>query len=223
MRTHHDLATHRPVTGHQLLAAGRISTFVEESFEVPGPEGPVTVHRQFVSHPGAVAVIALDDDDRVACVRQYRHPVGMTMVEPPAGLLDRPDEDPWLAAQRELAEEAELAADQWAVLADVCLTPGGSSETIRIFLATGLRATAHPEGFHPSGEEYAMDLVWVPLADAVDGILEGRLGSPSLVAGVLALQAARSRSHVLRAPGAPWPARELQRRRLDGLFDELRR
>lgn len=218
-----DRGTPFPVTSHRLLATGRISTFVEETFEVPASGGTETVHRQFVSHPGAVAVIAVDDDDRVACVCQYRHPVGMTMVEPPAGLLDRPDEDPWLAAQRELAEEAQLAADRWSVLADVCLTPGGSSETIRIFLATGLRETESPHGFQPTGEEYSMELIWVPLADVVQGILDGRLGSPSLVAGVLALQAARSGSHDLRSPDAPWPARALQRTRLEGLFDELGR
>ncbi|WP_203566683.1 NUDIX domain-containing protein [Aestuariimicrobium ganziense] len=208
---------------HQVLAAGAISTFVQDEFSLTVDGHTETMRRQYMGHPGAVAIIAIDADDRVACVHQYRHPAGMTMVEPPAGLLDRPDEDPWAAARRELAEEAELAADHWAVLADVALSPGGSMEQIRVFLATGLQPTARPEGFVLEGEERLMGLAWHHLDDLVAGILGGRLSSPSLIAGVLAVKAARSSGTTLLPPDSPWPARAAQRPRLVELLDELAR
>ncbi|NYK32443.1 NUDIX domain-containing protein, partial [Salmonella enterica subsp. enterica serovar Typhimurium] len=90
------------------------------------------INRQYMSHPGAVGIIALDDQDRVAVVRQYRHPVRMVLVEPPAGLLDVEGEDFLAAAQRELAEEAMLSADDWRVLVDIVTTPGGCQESLRI-------------------------------------------------------------------------------------------
>jgi 8-oxo-dGTP pyrophosphatase MutT (NUDIX family) len=166
-----------------------------------------TVVREYVAHPGAVAVLAIDEVDRVLLLRQYRHPVGMSLWEPVAGLLDVADESPWAGAARELVEEAGLVADRWDVLVDAELSPGGTSETIRVYLA---RALAPAPGGRPPGhgEERDLPIAWVPLADAVAGVLAGRLTSPSAVIGVLAAAAAHAAGwSTLRPYDAPWPQR----------------
>ena len=167
-----------------------------------------TVVREYVAHPGAVCVFAIDDADRVLLLRQYRHPVGMSLWEPVAGLLDVADESPWTGAARELVEEAGLVAARWAVLVDAELSPGGSSETIRFYLARDLAPA--PGGRPPGdGEERDLPIAWVPIEDAVNGVLEGRLTSPSSVIGVLAAYASRAAGwSTLRPYDAPWAARE---------------
>ncbi|OYO22238.1 ADP-ribose pyrophosphatase [Enemella dayhoffiae] len=176
------------------------------SDRVQTPDGESMV-RDWVDHCGAVGVIAMDDDGNVIVLGQYRHPLGLRLVEPPAGLLDVRAEAYQKAAERELAEEAQLAARDWRVLVDVVTTPGGVSETLRMYLATGLSAAPVPEGFSFEGEEAHLEHYRVPLVELVDGILAGRLQSPSLVAGCLALWAARDRLDQLRPADAPWPAR----------------
>ena len=105
--------------------------------EVVMPDGSV-VRRDYQVHPGSVAVLALDDEDRVLLIKQYRHPVRHKLWEIPAGLLDVPGENPLHAAQRELYEEAHVKAEDWRVLTDVYTTPGGCDEAVRIFLAREL-------------------------------------------------------------------------------------
>lgn len=197
-----------PVQQREVLARGRVCDFIQDRVEPPRGE-PFT--RQYISHPGAVGIIAVDDRDRVAVVHQYRHPVGLKLVEPPAGLLDVDGEDPLVAAQRELAEEVQLQAETWRVLVDVCTSPGGSQESARVFLAMGLSEAPHPDGFVPEDEEADMQIGWEPFDLLVDGVLAGRLQSPLLVAGVMALAAARGtgRLDTLRAPDAPWPVRDV--------------
>jgi len=166
-----------------------------------------SVRREFVVHPGAVGVIAIDDADRVLMVRQYRHPVGMMLWEPVAGLLDVADESPEVGAARELVEEAGIVASTWHTLIDMENSPGGSSEAVRCYLARGLSPA--PEG-RPigHGEERDMPLIWVPLELAVRHVLAGRLSSPLCVAGVLAAALASARGwSSLRPVDAPWPAR----------------
>ena len=195
-----------PVESTSVLGHGHIADFRED--EIRTPDGSL-IKREYLQHPGAVAVIALDAQERVALVRQYRHPVRHRLVEPPAGLLDVDGEDDLAAVQRELAEEVDLAAGQWHVLVDQFSTPGIVGEAIRVYLARDLRSTGAPDGFVREGEEADMDVVWAPLSDLVDAVLAGRLHNPSLVSGVLAADAARSRGWAsLRPADAPWPARE---------------
>ena len=170
-------------------------------------------------HPGAVVVIALDDHERVLLIRQYRHPVGRYLFEPPAGLLDRADEEPWRTAARELAEESGYAADEWNVLLDLYLSPGGSSEAIRIFLARGLSPL--PDGREHTGEaeEAHLPRAWVPLLEARDLVLSSQIGSPSAVAGILTAVTCRADGwSTLRPADAPWPAREALLH-IDRVFD----
>lgn len=178
--------------------------------EVVMPDGSVA-SRDYQVHPGSVAVLALDDDDRVLLVNQYRHPVRHKLWEIPAGLLDVPGENPLHAAQRELYEEAHVKAEDWRVLTDVYTTPGGCDEAVRIFLARGL-SEAEGERFAAEHEETDMQVARVPLGELVRGILAGDLHNTCLVVGVLSLVAARQGDGVeaLRPALAPWPARPFE-------------
>ncbi|HKN95818.1 MAG TPA: NUDIX hydrolase, partial [Pseudonocardiaceae bacterium] len=105
--------------------------------EVAMPDGQVAT-REVVEHYGAVAIAAVDEQDRIVLIHQYRHPLGRRLWELPAGLLDEPGEDPPHAAARELAEEVGLAATDWSVLLDVAASPGFTDEVVRVYLARGL-------------------------------------------------------------------------------------
>jgi 8-oxo-dGDP phosphatase len=196
-----------PVESSTVLARGNISSYLQD--QVRTPDGQL-IEREYVKHPGAVGVIALDDHHRVALVRQYRHPVRHRLIEPPAGLL-HVGEDYLTAMQRELAEEVGLAARHWAVLVDLFTTPGILGESLRIYLARDLTAVDAPKGFNREGEEAHMDTVWASLDDLVEAVLDGRLHNPTVVSGVLAAWTARERDGFtnLRPAAAAWPAREV--------------
>lgn len=201
-----DEADPAPIHASTLAFGGRIWSVRTDTVEVHGQRAV----RDVQIHPGAVAVIAIDDDERVLLIRQYRHPVAMRLFEPPAGLLDHIGEDPLRTAQRELAEEAGYEAVDWRVLVDLFNSPGGSSEAIRVYLARGLSPL--PDGRQHTGEAEELHLprAWVPLDEARDLILAGRLGSPSAVSGVLAACTARDAGWAnLRPADAEWPVREV--------------
>ena len=171
-----------------------------------------TVTREVVDHTGAVGVVVLDAEDRVLLLRQYRHPVRSYLWEPPAGLLDVAGEDPQVAAARELAEEADLVADEWHVLVDFYNSPGGSTEAFRCFLARGLHEVPESERHQREHEERDMARAWVGLSEARDLVLAGRLHNPTTVCGVLAAAAARDAGWAtLRPADAPWPERSPSR------------
>lgn len=168
------------ITDSELVYEGRVWDIRSDTF-VYG--GDATV-RQYMAHPGAVAVVALDDDNRVLLMQQYRHPIRARDWEIPAGLLDIEGESPALAARRELAEEADLVADSLEPLVSIRTSPGGSDETVHLFLARGLHAT--DEVFAREAEEADIRLEWTPLADAVSAVLEGRMANAILAVGLLA-------------------------------------
>jgi len=186
--------------------------------------GDDVVDRDVIIHTGAVAVIALDPADRVYLLRQYRHPVGMQLFEPPAGLMDVIGEDPLATAQREFAEEAGLVASQWDVLVDFFNSPGGSTEAIRVFLARDVQPRDGGRILTGEAEERSLPGVWVPLDDAVELVLTSKLGNPAAVIGILA--AAQSRAlgwKTLRPASTPWTVRQqlidtgrIRTRRLSG-------
>ena len=190
------------VVASRLVHRGRIWDLASDDVDLG--HGPVVV-RDYVRHPGAVAVIALDDTERVLLVRQYRHPVRSLLWEPPAGLLDLDGENLRDAAERELAEEADLRAQEWAVLADYYTTPGSSDEAIRIFLARGISEVPESERHERQEEERDMATTWIPLDEAVAAVLSGRMHNPSAVVGILAAAQARAQGWApLRDVDAPW-------------------
>lgn len=150
--------------------------------QVRMPDGKV-VGREVIEHPGAVAVVALDERRRVGLIRQYRHPIGQYMVELPAGLLDTPGESARETAKRELAEEAGLAARVWSELAVLHTSPGISAEKVSIFLAAGLSEVPRGEA---TEEEAGIIFFWKPLERAVADVMQGEITNSLAVAGILA-------------------------------------
>jgi ADP-ribose pyrophosphatase len=164
--------------------------------------------REIVEHPGAVGIVALDDEDRIVMVNQFRPALRARLDELPAGLLDVDGEPALRAAERELAEEAKLEARDWKVLLDLHPSPGFSQEAIRIYLARGLTDARHPDGFVAEHEEITMDVSRVPFDDAVGRVLAGDITNSTAAAGILAAAVARARGWTgLREPSTPWPAR----------------
>ncbi|MEN9781849.1 MAG: hypothetical protein RL014_2997 [Pseudomonadota bacterium] len=129
----HPLAEKR--IGGELLFRGKFLTAWRD--EVRLPDGS-TASREYVTHPGAVVVVALLDDGRIVMERQYRYPVGRAMTELPAGKLER-GEDPMWCAQRELLEETGYTANEWAYAGKMHLAIAYSTEIIHICFARGLR------------------------------------------------------------------------------------
>lgn len=164
------------------------------------------VQREVISHPGAVAIVALDGEGKVVLVNQYRSAIDAHLDELPAGLLDVEGESALDAAKRELAEEARLVADQWDVLVDLYSSPGVTTEAIRVFLARGLSAA---EGeFEPEHEEQTLTVSREPLAEAVRRVLSGGITNAPAVAGILAAVHGRATGwRDLRPADARWPAR----------------
>ncbi len=146
--------------------------------------------RTVVTHPGAVAVLALDDAQRVLMIRQYRHAVGRELWELPAGLRDADGETPLRTAQRELAEETGYRAREWHTLVDYFTSPGFSTERMRIFLARGLEHA--DSGYERTQEEKFIVTDWIPLDEAIGLVLAGKLHNGPAIAGLLAGYAARS-------------------------------
>ena len=149
------------------------------------------ITREYIDHPGAVAVLVLDDQDRVCLIRQYRHPIRTREWELPAGLLDFAGESALAAAQRELAEEVDLVAADWALLSDFHTSPGGSNESLRVYLARGV-SDAH-EVFDRTDEESEIEKRWVALDEVVDAVLGRRVQNSILAIAVLAAHASRAR------------------------------
>ena len=195
-----------PVLDGKVLAEGGITTYREDLVRmVDGTEA----RRQYTTHHGAVAVVVLDDTGRMLTLRQYRHPVRRLLWELPAGLLDKPGEHPLEAAKRELYEEAHLQAAEWRVLVDYFNSSGTADEATRVFVARGV-AAADGEPFAREGEEAGIVTQWVPVSDMAARVLDGRVGTSSIVASVPALQLALTRPggwDSLRPADAPWPAR----------------
>jgi ADP-ribose pyrophosphatase len=173
--------------------------------EVRMSDGTVAT-REIVEHPGAVGVVALDDDDRIVLINQYRHPVGRYLDELPAGLLDVPGEAALEAARRELSEEAGITASDWHVLVDLYTSPGMTDEAIRVFLARGLSDAL--ERFAPQHEEITLTVSRIPLDQAVRRALSGEITNAAAVAGICAVALARANGwRDLRPVDAPWSAR----------------
>lgn len=191
------------VTGHRDIWSGRIFSVVSDDVTMPGGG---TATRDYVTHVGAVAVVALDDAGQVVLIRQYRHPVGRHLWELPAGLMDVRGEDLAEAARRELAEEADLTAGAVEVLVDLHSSPGFTNEVVRIFLARDLADVPAGQRHDRRDEEADLQVVRVDLDEAVRMVLAGEITNASCVAGLLAAARARETGFAeLRRPDALLP------------------
>jgi len=175
-----------PLLTTSLVYEGAIWNVVRDTFDYNGE----VLSRDYIDHTGAVAIVALNDDDEVMMIRQYRHAIRTTNWEIPAGLLDIAGEDPLECGKRELLEEADLVAKNWEFLTTLNTTPGGSNEFIHIYIATGLEKIEHD--YVRSGEEADLEMRFVPLATAVEAAISGKIKNQIAVTALLAAYVARS-------------------------------
>jgi ADP-ribose pyrophosphatase len=177
------------------IYAGRVISLRKDTVAMPGGGDSV---REVVHHPGAVGIVAIDDDDRVVMLRQYRHPVRAHLWELPAGLRDVDGEPPVASARRELAEETQLAAARWSLLTTQHPSPGFCDELVLLYLAEGLTDVSRPDGFTVEHEELDMTVERVPLAEAVQWVFDGKVRNSLAVIGLLAAAQVRATSPRLR-------------------------
>jgi 8-oxo-dGDP phosphatase len=187
------------VTDHPLVDQAHALPVVAEEHRFTGAKWSVwsetvdidghVVVRDVLRHPGAVAVAAVDDAGRILLIRQYRHPVGAYLWEIPAGLLDQPGEDPLACARRELLEEAGVSAEHWSPLLTLALSPGGTSERITVYRATGLHVDPGARPHTGEAEERELPQRWATLPEAVERCLDGSITNATAVAAILALHA----------------------------------
>lgn len=179
-----------PMAGSQpVYASPYLSVAVDTIVAADGARHPRVVVRPH----GAVGIIAVDADDRILLVEQYRHPVGQRLLEIPAGTLDVVGESPVDAAVRELAEEADLRAGHWESVLHLLATPGYSSEGWEVFRACDLSPVAEAERTERKAEEAGMVQWWIPFADALEAVLAGRIRDSMTVSAILATHVLRGR------------------------------
>lgn len=150
-----------------------------DHWKVRLPNGE-TALREVVRHPGASAVVAVDQENRVVLVRQHRIAAGRLTFEIPAGKLDHPGEDALQCAKRELEEETGLSAESWRFLTIMDTTPGFCDEKISLYLAAGL--SQHEA--HPDGDEF-VSVVRLPISRAVQKVMDGSFRDGKTALGIL--------------------------------------
>jgi ADP-ribose pyrophosphatase len=189
-------ATWPVVSSEDLFRDDWVLALRRDVVHVPG-HGEETFRRLVLEHPGAAVVLAADARGRVCLLRQYRHAAGAWFIELPAGLCDTEGEDPLVVAQRELREEAGLAAEEWTLLGSTYSSPGITTERVHLYLAQGLTEVGRG-GFEPTHEEAEMQVFWASLEDVLEAILDGRVSDgPTVLAVLLTV------TRTLSARGAP--------------------
>ena len=187
------------VRSHTERLRNKVFSIVTDEIVMPGGD---VVTRDYMVHVGAVGVVALDADGRVALVRQYRPALRHVLWELPAGLVDVPGEPLADAAARELAEEVDLVAARWDLLAEVHPTPGCSNEKIRLFLAREISAVPPEQRHERTHEEAEIELHWVDLDEAVTMALSGEITNAACIIGVLGAARARDRDFATLRPAS---------------------
>ena len=172
------------VVGSEVVHRGRLGDFRVDTVRFSDGR---TSTREILGHPGAVAIVALDPDDNVLLVRQWRTAAGRAMLEIPAGTLDRLDpagtiEDPERAAPRELEEETGYRAASWRKLAAFWTAPGFASELMHLYLATNL-SPAHGDRLGPDEDE-RLELIRLPFGAALAAIEQGEICDAKSIVGL---------------------------------------
>ncbi len=184
----------------ETIYVGKIFALRADEVRMPGGS---TAKREVVENFGAVAVLAIDEENNIVLVYQYRQPLGRRLWELPAGLLDLGDEPPHVTAARELHEEVGLSAEDWRVLVDLDTAPGFSDESVRVFRATVLSDIDRPDSHD---EEADLVVKWFPLVEAVRMVFSGEIVNSIAVAGILAAHAMPD-TDAMRSVDAPWTDR----------------
>ena len=183
--------TDRPIQSRRAIFRGRIIEVALETVRLPrGQE----VELEIVRHPGGAAAVALDPDDRVCLLRQYRHAASGWLWELPAGKLD-PGEDPFSTARRELSEEAGVLAANWLPLGSMISSPGVFTEVIHLYLGRDLTELPHA---HESDE--VIEIHWLPLGQALTWCLDGTIADAKTLVGLFRAGAALGRLGALARP-----------------------
>lgn len=170
------------VTSSDLVYEGQLSRVRVDRVRFPdGSESS----REVVEHLDAVAVVPLHDDETVTLLCQYRHPLGIEVLEIPAGMCDVDNEPTDRTAHRELAEEVGLHAGELTHLVTMANSAGWTDERTAIYLATGLTPTAAPDGFTAEAEEAGMAVVRRPLAEALGEVVAASHADAKTLAGLL--------------------------------------
>ena len=163
----------------EILYHGRIIDLIIEDIE----DTPGSVRRcEIVSHPGGSVIVPLLDNGDVILVRQYRYPHKKFILELPAGKLE-PNEDPLVAAKRELQEETGYIADNYEKLTAMFTTPGFCSEVLHIYLATGLKISKHGQNLDEG--EQSLTIEYIPFPKVIEMIVHGEIGDSKTIAGIL--------------------------------------
>ncbi len=149
--------------------------------EIILPDGK-EAHREVVEHPGGVCIAALTDNDEILFVRQFRYPYGEEVLEIPAGKRDKGESDPLECGKRELKEETGAIAEHFFPLGVIYPTPGYTNELLYLYGATGLSY-----GESDPDEDEFLTLEKIPLARAVEMVMEGLLPDSKTQIAVLKL------------------------------------
>lgn len=143
-------------------------------------ENGVTSTREYVLHPGAVAVVPITDDSKIVFVEQYRYPIKQKLIEIPAGKFDKPGEDPLECAQRELEEETGYKAEEFTYLGYIHTTPGFSNEVIHLYLAQKLyKGTMNPD------EDEILKVHIEDFDKAVEKCISGEITDVKTIVGIM--------------------------------------
>ena len=160
----------------KLIYQGKILQLVLESTTLPNGR---RVELEILHHPGGAAIVALDTQNRVCLLRQYRHAAGGWIWELPAGKLET-DEAPQVTAARELAEEAGMQAGRWDTLGDILASPGFCDEILHLYLARDLSPVpAHPE------EDELLEIHWIPFEQALQHAYDGTYPDAKTMLGLV--------------------------------------
>ncbi|MGH3411707.1 MAG: NUDIX domain-containing protein [Marmoricola sp.] len=191
-----DRAAHWPVTASRDIHRDDwVVALREDMVHRPGHEDEDGFPRLVVEHPGAVMALAVDEDERVCLLRQYRHAAQRVFVEIPAGICDEAGEDPLETARRELREEVELEAADWRHLLTLYPAAGVGAEVHHLFLARRLRHAGRGD-FEMEHEEAEMEVFWAPMDRLLDAVLAGHTQQGPLAVAVLAYDALKRRGRL---------------------------
>lgn len=168
----------KKVSGKKVFAGKLLHVYADE---IVLPDGKKT-GREYIKHPGAIAVIAVEPNGKIVLVKQCRYPMDSVLYELPAGKLD-PGEELLTCAKRELSEETGYEADEWTYLGPVCTTPAFTNEIIHIYVAESLHKFAQ----HTDPGEF-IKLESFTKEEIMQMVKDGKIFDAKTLAGLLLWQ-----------------------------------